>query len=112
MRKKLYNGYKTKHQRVCRYCGAHYAERHEVFGGSNRQISIANHFQVDVCREHHRMLQDNIEDWAKRENLRLRQYFERKWLDERIEEGMTEAEAVGGWMHLIGKNYLDDIMPE
>lgn len=112
MRKKFYNGYKTKHQRVCRYCGAHYAERHEVFGGSNRQTSIANKFQVDVCREHHRMLQDNIEDWAKRENLRLRQYFERKWLDERIEEGMTEAEAVRGWMHLIGKNYLDDIMPE
>lgn len=114
-KKLLHNGYKNKAERRCRYCPhpSGGAERHEVFGGNpNRQISIREGFQVDVCRMHHQELQDNITPWAQKENLRLRQYFERKWLDERMTEGQTEAEAVRGWMSLIGKNYLDEIMPE
>jgi len=114
-RKLLYNGWKCKSERRCKYCphptGG--AERHEVFGGNpNRQISIREGFQIDVCRKHHQELQDNITDWAQAENLRLRQHFERQWIDKQMADGLTEREAVRGWMALIGKNYLDDIMPE
>jgi len=36
-KKKLYNGYKDKPIRFCAETGAPYAERHEIFGGANRQ---------------------------------------------------------------------------
>lgn len=108
----LYNGYKDKCNRICTYCGRPYAERHEIFGGSNRQISIKHRFQIDVCRDHHRELQDNITDWGQSENLRLRQMCESNYLKEQMNYGATKSEAVRNWMQLIGKNYLDDVMPE
>ena len=111
-RKLLYNGYKDKAERVCIYCRAPYAERHEVYGGANRQISIREGFQIDLCREHHRALHENIEDWAQKENRTWRRYYEKKWLEEQVEAGATLAEAVRGWMAMIGKNYLEEIQPE
>ena len=39
-KKILYNGYKNKAERVCFFCKTPNAERHEVFPGNNRQISI------------------------------------------------------------------------
>lgn len=111
-KKRLYNGWKWKGQRVCYVCGKAYAERHEVFPGSNRQISIREKFQVDVCPEHHRELQDNVTEWAQQENIRLRQKFEREWLDKLIVSGVSEKEAVATWMKMIGRNYLDEIIPD
>lgn len=111
-KKLLYNGYKDKADRVCLYCGRPYAERHEVYGGPNRQISIREGFQIDVCQEHHRALHENVEEWAQKENLTWRRYFEKKWIREQIEKGMTLNEAVRGWMRMIGKNYLEEIQPE
>lgn len=71
--KKKYNGYKDKPERICFYTGRPYAERHEVFSGRpNRQISIEYGFQVDLCVEKHRELQDNITPWAKAENQKWR----------------------------------------
>lgn len=111
-KKRLYNGYKDKPNRICRYCGKNGAERHEIFGGSNRQTSIREGFQVDVCADHHRELQDNITEWAQAENRRLRRYFEVTYIKERVEEGMTARQALTCWMALIGKNYVDKFMPE
>lgn len=51
-KKKKVNGWKNKKYRRCKYCGEGNAERHEVFFGANRQTSIDNKFQVDVCRKH------------------------------------------------------------
>ncbi len=111
-KKLLCDGWKDKKYRVCIYCGKPYAERHEVFQGINRQISIREKFQVDVCRLHHSVLQDNIIPWAQEENLRLKQEFERNWLDKLMETGISEKEAVRAWMKMIGRNYLDEIIPE
>ena len=52
-KKRACNGYKDKKNRYCYYCGTPYAERHEVYGGSNRQKSILNKWQVDLCHSCH-----------------------------------------------------------
>ena len=111
-KKLLYNGYKDKAKRVCRYCGQSYAERHEVFGGSNRQTSIRHGFQVDVCGEHHRELQENITEWAQEENRNLRSGYQREYMDKLIDSGVTERDALRTWMWLIGRNYIEELMPE
>nr|DAO33752.1 MAG TPA: Protein of unknown function (DUF968) [Caudoviricetes sp.] len=105
-KKKKVNGWKHKSERVCKYCGKSYAERHEVFGGSNRQISIEHEFQIDVCRKHHEELHANCSEWAQTENQRLRKLYQQKYERELIEEGLTEEQARRDWMILIGRNYL------
>lgn len=113
MKKKLlYNGWKEKPERFCYYCGRPYAERHEVFPGPNRQISIRNKFQIDLCPEHHREIQANCTEWAQRENARWKQHFERKYIREKIDAGASMQQAVREWMVLIGRNYCDEITPE
>lgn len=112
-KKLLYNGWKDKPERTCQICGRPYAERHEMFGGSNRQISIREGFQVDLCREHHEALHQNTEEWAQQYNLAWRRFFEKQWLEtQQVEHGMTLQEAVRGWMKMIGKNYLEEVQPE
>lgn len=109
--KKRYNGYKGKADRRCFYIGLPYAERHEIFGGSNRQISIRHGFQVDLCPAKHRELQYNITPWAKEENRKWRETYERLYLDRLMQEGASEANALQAWMALIGRNYIEELMP-
>lgn len=107
--KKKMNGWKDKADRYCAFCGKAYAERHEVFcGTANRQISIDEGFQVDVCQRHHAELHENISPWARTENKRLRQKFQREWEAGRIAEGIAPEEARERWIILIGRNYLDN----
>lgn len=110
--RKLYNGWKNKPQRVCMYCGKPYAERHELFGGPNRQISIREHLQVDVCREHHEFLQMQLTDEAVKEVARLRAKAQREWMDKLIDTGITEQQALAAWMSMIGRNYREDMLPD
>ena len=111
-KQKKVNGFKNKPKRVCAYCGKPYAERHEVFPGMNRQISIDYGFQVDVCMEHHAELQDNITEWAQAENKRLKAEAEREYIRELTDVGVSEKDAVNFWMELIGRNYCEEISPE
>lgn len=105
-RRKKMNGWKDKANRICKYCGKPYAERHEVFGGANRQISIDNGFQVDVCRAHHEELHSNSTEWAQKENLRLRQHYQLRYEIDLMEQGYTADQARRKWMSLIGRNYI------
>lgn len=108
-KQKTVNGWKDKPDRYCAYCGRPYAERHEVFyGTSNRQISIDNGFQVDVCETHHKELHEDLTEWAQATNSRLRQTFQRSWEAKLIETGITPDQARTLWILLIGRNYLDD----
>lgn len=110
--KKKYNGYKDKPERICFYIGRPYAERHEVFPGRpNRQISIEYGFQVDICPEKHRELQDNITPWAKAENQKWRSTYERAYIDRLMDEGEREEDALQSWMRLIGRNYIEELIP-
>ncbi|NBH61596.1 hypothetical protein D1155_08035 [Anaerotruncus sp. 80] len=110
--KKKYNGYKDKPERICFYTGRPYAERHEVFPGRpNRQISIEYGFQVDICPEKHRELQDNITPWAKAENQKWRSTYERAYIDRLMDEGEREEDALQSWMRLIGRNYIEELIP-
>lgn len=108
---KKYNGYKDKADRHCFYTGLPYAERHEVFGGSNRRISIRCGFQVDLSPGLHRELHENITARAKAENQKWRETYERIYIDEVMSEGASEADALQAWMQLIGRNYIEELMP-
>lgn len=105
-KKKKVNGYKNKADRVCAYTGRPFAERHEIFCGRNRQISIDNGFQIDVCPEIHAELQANITEWAQAENLRLRQKCQSEYEDTLIGSGIAPDEARKLWIRLIGRSYL------
>lgn len=106
-KKKLVNGYKEKPKRRCYYTGMPGAERHEVYGGPNRQISIKYGFQVDLCPEIHRRFHNpeteedfnRIEYWQKR----CQREFEEKLV---YKLGMRPKEARLAFVGLIGKNYL------
>lgn len=111
-KKKKYNGYKDKAERFCYYCGTPYAERHEVFGGPLRQVSIDYGFQVDLCPNCHRELQENITERAQEENLTWKQYYQAKYMAQLMEDGAEEKVALRLWMRLIGKNYIERLMPE
>lgn len=97
---------KDKAERCCYYCGTPYAERHEVFGGPNRQISIDNGFQVDLCPAHHREIQDNITEWAKKQNRIWRKAYQTKYERTLIKRGATEEQARESFIMLIGRSYL------
>ena len=106
-KKLLCNGYKKKAERFCRYCKTPFAERHEIFSGSaNRQISIREGFQIDVCNSHHRELQENITDWAQKENRKLKKACQLKWEKKLIDAGTDPKSVREAWMLLIGRNYL------
>jgi len=107
------NGYKDKQNRICAYTGERGAERHELFGGANRQTSIREGLQIDLSPDKHRELQDNITPWAQAENRRLKADAQKKWMDRYMEtENADEAQALRAWMLLIGRNYREDVMPE
>lgn len=105
-KKLLYNGYKDKPERRCHYTGRPGAERHEIFGGPNRQISIREGFQVDLCPELHKELHANQTEWAKRENLYWRQRYQRKYEEKLMNAGVSAQDARKVWLRLIGKNFL------
>lgn len=113
-KKKKVNGYKEKAKRICAYCGENYAERHELFAGPLRQISIDYGFQIDVCHRHHEELQNNITVWAQAENKALRAECQRKYMDQLMAAGYTEEAALREWMRpdFINRNYIEELMPE
>ena len=107
--KKKQNGFKDKPQRRCWYTGRSGAERHEIFGGPNRQTSIDMGFQVDVCPEIHARLHANTDDWARIENLKWRMYYQHAYEQRLMGTGMDRREAREAWMALIGRNFLPQI---
>ena len=104
--KKMQNGYKEKPERRCWYTGRLGAERHEIFGGPNRQTSIVHKFQVDVCQEIHARLHANADDWARIENLKWKMYYQYVYEERLIQLGLDRQEAREAWMAMIGRNYL------
>lgn len=109
-KKKKTNGYRDKAERICKYCGKPYAERHELFYGPLRQTSIDFGFQIDVCPEHHRKLHGAEPQWVE-ERDRLRAETERKYIADLMQDGCTQEEAVQAWMEIIGKNYCEEVNP-
>ena len=107
-KKLLYNGYKNKPQRRCYYTGRPGAERHEIWGGPWRQISIREGFQVDLCSELHREFHAHT-PWAEREVMKWQKHYQRKYEQKLIDAGITPQQARECWMALIGRNYLPEI---
>lgn len=107
--KKKQNGYKDKVNRYCYYTGAPYAERHEIYGGSNRQTSIDHRFQVDLRPDIHKRFHnpqtpedfERIAFWKK--------YYQRQYEDKLKASGVSAGQARKMWMWLIGKNYLEEV---
>ena len=76
----------------CYICGEHKDDMHEIYGGRNRRVSMANGFCVPLCRSCHSFItRDNTSD------LVLKQHCQKKFEEENSRED---------FMLLIGKNYL------
>lgn len=111
-KKKLCNGWKDKPKRYCHYHGTPYAERHEIFGGANRQTSIKYGFQVDVCPACHRELEANITTWAQEQNQKWAEVYQTAYMADLESTGITKDQALDMWMALIGQNYLKECEPK
>ena len=109
-KKKPYNGYKDKPKRSCYYCSTPYAERHEIYGGPNRQKSIEMGFQVDLCHKCHAAWHAQKDEiWIRRKKdwqSRYQKMFENKLKN----AGVTPEQARKTWMNMIGKNYTDEVL--
>lgn len=107
-KRKKTNGWKNKSKRYCFYCGTPGAERHEVYGGPNRQISIDLGFQVDLCRNCHAAWHEQKEDlWIERKAT-WQMETQRRYEEILIRDGMSAEATRRHWMGLIGKNYVDE----
>ena len=104
-KKILYNGYKNKAERVCFFCKTPNAERHEVFPGNNRQISIREGFQVDLCPACHAEMQNNITPRGQARNKAFRIHFQKRWEDKLINAGTDPEKARELWIEMMGRNY-------
>lgn len=104
-KKKLTNGWKDKPYRRCAICGAYGAERHELFGGANRQTSIKMKFQVDLCREHHEAFHRQDAEWAP-VVTEYRARAQRKWELDMVSAGISPQDTRKLWVEMIGRNYL------
>ncbi len=105
-RTKKVNGYKNKQYRRCYFCGRNYAERHELFGGPLRQISIDNGFQVDVCREHHELMHRREGKWDEIVK-EMRANCQKEYESKLISSGIRSEQARAVWMRLMGRSFLE-----
>ncbi len=109
-KKKPYNGYKDKPKRFCYYCGTPYAERHEIYGGPNRQKSIEMGFQVDLCHKcHDAWHAQKDEIWIRRKN-EWQSHYQKMFENKLKNAGVTPEQARKTWMNMIGKNYTDEVL--
>jgi len=103
---KKQNGWKDKAGRRCYYCGTLHAERHEVYGGPNRQISIDLGFQIDLCSSCHRAWHSQSDElWRERKQYWQR-YFQEEYEKKLIDGGIRPDQARELWTKLIGKNFI------
>lgn len=121
-KRKKQNGWKDKPNRHCYFTGRPCAERHELFGGPNRQISIDRGFQVDLCWPIHKLFHGQVDRerlreigwemddpvrWAAEQQEILRKKCQMDFEEREVELGATPDEARQRWMNLIGRNYID-----
>ena len=113
-KKKAVNGWKDKPNRYCIVCGAGYAERHEIFGGSNRQYSIDDGLQIDLCMEHHRWWHESTDEeameWRKQWRRKAQRCYEKRLID----AGAKPVQARKIFMKRYGVNLLteDETCPD
>lgn len=81
----------TENLEKCYICGKEVVDVHEVYSGTNRQMSMKNGFCIPLCRTHHRIAQLDKET-----NLYLKKLFQKKY-----EETHTREEFI----KLVGRNY-------
>ena len=105
-KKPLYNGYKGKPERICMFTGAPYAERHEIFGGANRQNSIKYQLQVDLCPEIHNRVTNPKTDKDLELVAQLREMGQMKFEARCMANGDSPYNARVTFKEIFGKNYL------
>lgn len=84
----------------CIFCGAPDPDIHEVFGGSNRQVSMANGFCVPLCRWHHLMVTNP-------DKTALGWYIDHD-LKEKCQKHYEKDHTREEFIKLVGKNYLGE----
>lgn len=107
-KKLLCNGYKNKAERFCYYCHTPYAERHEVYAGSERQVSIRESFQVDLCHSCHEEIQHLTTKRGVERDMYWKKHYEKIYIEKLLDGGVSKQKAVEIWIALIGRNYLEE----
>ena len=79
----------------CVECGSPYAEMHEVFGGSNRNLSRLYGLTVRLCHEHHDYLQHNPNGIV----------LKRKWQKWGFEKFLKEHGSREDFIKLFGQTF-------
>jgi hypothetical protein len=83
----------TDDLKKCYICKRPKQDLHEIYGGCNRKVSMANGFVIPICRScHFKVTNDN--EFA---------LFLKKFCQEKFERLNTRQD----FMRLIGKNYLE-----
>lgn len=105
---KKVNGYKDKPNRYCIVCGTGYAERHEIFSGANRQHSIDDGLQIDLCAEHHRQWHESTDEetiqWRRQWRRKAQRCYEQRLID----AGAKPTQARKIFMKRYGINLLTE----
>lgn len=83
--------------RQCYLCGTHNAtDRHHVFPGANRRMSEKYGLTVNLCRDCHRKIHDNLDGMRKlQEHVQILAMVYYDW-------SMSE------WIERFNKNYLEN----
>ena len=111
-KKKLCNGWKDKPSRVCMYTGKANAERHEIFGGPNRQKSMQYGLQVDLSHDIHERVTNPRTDEDLALVQELKEMGQRKFEAMMLGEGYDEVGARKLFMSEFGRNYLEPLGKE
>lgn len=86
---------------VCYWCGRPKDDLHEIFGGSNRILSMEDGMVVPLCRLCHEKVHLGTDN--------MYHYFHRvgqkAWM-QKYAEGKDEAEAIEAFRARYGKSYL------
>jgi hypothetical protein len=83
----------TNDMEHCFICKSPFVDIHEIYGGSNRKVSMANGFCLPLCREHHKTA--TLDSSAN------------TFLKVKCQKEYEKTHSREEWLKLIGRNYLD-----
>lgn len=82
----------TNDMEHCYICKSPFVDIHEIYGGSNRKVSMANRFCVPLCIEHHKFATLNADA--------------SNYLKQKCQHEFEKTHTRDDFIKLIGRNYL------
>jgi len=97
----------TDEKGKCFVCGTHFnIQEHHIFEGSCRQMSEQYGLKVHLCLDHHTGYHGVHTARGKQLRECLHKIGQTEYMDRRIQEGMTEEEALQDFRDKFIRSYL------